>query len=217
MGKIERHLLSDRAYYELRKGLTAGHFTPGDPLIIRKLAHDYGISTTPIREALQRLVAERLLELLPNRSISVPLMTKARFHELFVIRRTLEGLATEMALPNLTTYHKEDLRRLLGQMDETMQGYDSARYLTLNREFHFIIYENANNDELLQMIDDMWAKVGPVFTALFNDDHYRLHANDQHLQVVEAILHNEPEEARKAIDKDLYLAAQSLLPRLKGR
>ncbi|HTN97495.1 MAG TPA: GntR family transcriptional regulator, partial [Nordella sp.] len=75
MSKIEHQTLNDRAYSEIRKGLITGRFQPGQVLVIRTLAEIYGISTTPVREALQRLVAERLLIMLPNRSIAVPDLT----------------------------------------------------------------------------------------------------------------------------------------------
>src|SRR5271163_3805682 len=91
--KIEYRTLNDRAYGELRKGLISGTFRPGQVLVIRTLAEAYGISTTPVREALQRLVAERLLEMQSNRSIAVPYLSVEKFVELVRIRTALEGLA----------------------------------------------------------------------------------------------------------------------------
>lgn len=214
MNRIEHQPLSDRAYQEIRKGLTTGQFAPMRPLVIRTLAQNYGISATPIREALQRLVAERLLDVLPNRSIVVPLMTRKRFRELFPIRGALEGLATELAVPRFDDAGKRRLQTLLDRIAETTRSYDSQTYLKLNREFHFAIYEKAGNPELLRLIQDMWLKVGPVFTGLFDDDHYRHHANDEHLHIVDAILRDDPVAARNAMERDLYLAAQSLLPHM---
>ncbi len=214
MNKIEHQPLSDRAYQEIRKGLTTGHFAPMQPLVIRTLAQNYGISATPIREALQRLVAERLLQVLPNRSIVVPTMTRPRFRELFPIRGALEGLATEMAAPNLTDTDKARLAKLLERMAETTHSYDSQTYMKLNREFHFAIYDKAGNPELLRLIQDLWLKVGPVFNGLFDDDHYRDHANDEHRHIYEALIAGNSASARAAMERDLVLAAGSLLPHL---
>ena len=90
MSKIEHQTLNDRAYGEIRKGLISSRFQPGQVLVIRNLAETYGISTTPVREALQRLVAERLLVLLPNRSIAVPSLSAKKFAELARIRCAIE-------------------------------------------------------------------------------------------------------------------------------
>ncbi|MCZ4353347.1 GntR family transcriptional regulator [Roseovarius aestuarii] len=214
MTKIEHQSLSDRAYGEIRKGLITGLFAPMQPLVIRSLAESYGISATPIREALQRLVAERLLVALPNRSIVVPAMTQNRFRELFPIRAALEGLATQLATPQLTKADKVRMARLLERIAETTTSFDARSYMKLNREFHFLVYEKSGNPELLRLIQDMWLKVGPVFNGLFDDDHYRDHANDKHLDIYNAIIAGNATHARQAMEQDLLLAAQSLLPRL---
>ena len=112
--------LNDRAYEQIKKGLISGAFRSGQTLVIRTLAGTYGISTTPVREALQRLVAERHLELLPNRSIVVPLISADRFIELFRIRRELEGLAGELATPHFRSAHVARLQRLIEAMDKTL-------------------------------------------------------------------------------------------------
>lgn len=82
---------------------------PGEVVTIRSLAATLGTSTMPVRDALKRPVAERVLEMLPNRSVRVPPMTLARMMELYDIRRPLEGLATERATARLSS---RDLRAL---------------------------------------------------------------------------------------------------------
>lgn len=214
MTKIEHQPLNDRAYQEILKGLTNGIFAPMQPLVIRTLAESYGISATPIREALQRLVAERLLVVLPNRSIVVPQMTRERFAQLLPVRVALEGMATELAVPRLAREDIANLRRILDRIAATAKTYDARAYLQLNREFHFSIYERSGNDELLHVIQGLWLKVGPVFTGLFDSDHFRQHANDEHIHIVDALERRDAAAARACMERDLTLAAQSLLPRL---
>src|SRR5690606_5351375 len=92
-GRLEYRALSDQAYAAIKQELISGRFAPRQMLVLRTLAETYGISTTPVREALQRLVGEGLLEMLPNRSIAVPDWDPAKFSELYRIRCELEGLA----------------------------------------------------------------------------------------------------------------------------
>lgn len=217
MNKIEYQPLNDQAYQEIRKGLTSGLFAPMQPLVIRSLAESFGISATPIREALQRLVAERLLEVLPNRSIVVPVMTKDRFQELLPIRGALEGLATELATPNFAAGDFARLRQLIDHMAETTRTYDSRSYLALNKQFHFAIYERAGNPELLRLIQDLWLKVGPVFNGLFDDEHFRHQANDEHVNILTAMERGDAAAARGYMVQDLSIAANALLPRLPGK
>lgn len=212
MKKIETKSLSDLAYDALREGLQEGLYEPMQPLVIRTLASEYGISATPIRDALQRLVAERLLIVLPNRSIVVPSMTRARFLALMPIRISLEGMAARLATPNFSAGDVARLRALVERVAELTRTHNSKSYLLLNREFHFTIYEKANNPELLQMINDLWLKVGPVFNRLFDDNYYRDHANDEHQNILAAIEAGDAEAAQRFMQQDIDIAAQALLP-----
>jgi len=212
MKKIEHQSLTGQAYNAIREGLQEGVFQPMEPLIIRAMASDYGISATPIREALQRLVAERLLVILPNRSIVVPRMTRERFRELMPIRASLEGMAAELAVPHFTGADIKALEELVARVDAAAKKRDSRTYLTLNREFHFTIYEKAGNPELLQLISGLWLKVGPVFNGLFDDDYFQNHANDDHQNILAAIKAGDTVAAGKFMRQDIEIAAQALLP-----
>ncbi len=216
MSKIEYKTLNDRAYDEIKKGLIAGRFSPGQPLVIRTLADTYGISATPVREALQRLVAERLLEMLPNRSIAVPGLSSEKFIELVRIRSALEGLAAELATPNFKIAHVEKLKALLQDINETVGRRDTRTYLALNQKFHFAIYEKAESPHLLRLIQDLWGQVGPFFNGLFDDEDFISHANDQHVKIVNSLSAGDRLAVREFVVRDITLAADSLLPRLSG-
>lgn len=214
MSKIEYRTLNDLAYDEIKKGLIAGRFSPGQPLIIRTLAETYGISATPVREALQRLVAERLLEMLPSRSIIVPGLSSEKFIELVRIRTALEGLAAELATPNFKAPYIDRLKALLVEIDQAIARRDNKSYVSLNQRFHFSIYERAESPHLLRLIQDLWVQVGPFFNSLFVDENYIIHANDQHVRIINALEKADGPSVREHIVRDITLAADSLLPHL---
>ncbi|MDR0810425.1 MAG: GntR family transcriptional regulator [Gemmobacter sp.] len=214
MTRIQREPLSDQAYEQILKGMADGTFAPMQPLVIRNIADGFGISATPIREALQRLVAERILVQLPNRSIVVPQMTAERFGHLLPIRVALEGMATELAMPHFTEDDFTEVEALLNRIADTTRTFDARLYLKLNREFHFFIYQRCGNPELLQVIEGFWLKVGPVFNGLFDTDHYREHANDEHRNVMVAIRRGDAVGAGRAMAQDLIMAAEALMPRM---
>jgi DNA-binding GntR family transcriptional regulator len=161
MAKIEHQTLNDRAYAAIKKGLMSGQFKPGEVLTIRQLAHDYGISATPVREALQRLVAEHALELLRNRSIAVPVLTLDKFIELRRIRCLLEGLAAELATPHFRDSDIARLESTIIEIDRDIEENNAPGYLKRNEKFHFVIYERAQSPHTLQIIQDLWTQVGP--------------------------------------------------------
>ncbi len=214
MKKIEYLTLNDRAYGEIKKGLIAGTFAPDQSLVIRTLAEMYGISTTPVREALQRLVAERLLVMLPNRSIAVPPLSAEKFIELARIRAALEGLAGELATANLRPAQIERLKTLFEDIEKTTRAKNMKSYVALNQKFHFAIYEKAESPHLLQMIQDLWSQVGPFFNRLFEDENFLAHANEQHANILAALAAGDGKAVRGSIVKDIEVAADALLPRL---
>ena len=100
--KLARSTLNEEVYEELKQALISGKIAPGSTMTIRSLAHSFGISIMPVREALRRLVAEHVLVLLPNRSVALPIFTAERFHEITRIRTSLEGLAAEEGARHVT-------------------------------------------------------------------------------------------------------------------
>jgi DNA-binding GntR family transcriptional regulator len=215
MSKIEHTTLNDRAYSALKRGLISGSFRPGQTLVIRTMAENYGISTTPVREALQRLVAERLLVMQPNRSIVVPLLSMEKFVELYRVRCALEGLAGELATPNVGPTHVQRLKKILREIETTIANREGRAYLLLNQKFHFFIYERARSPLLLELVQDLWSLVGPFLNELFEDTDYLAHANEHHLRVVAALEAGDAAGVRQAIVDDISTAAHSLMPRLK--
>lgn len=216
MKKIEYRTLNDQAYNEIKRGLITGTFSPEQTLVIRTLAETYGISATPIRDALQRLVAERLLTMLPNRSIAVPGLSASKFTELVRIRCALEGLAGELATPNFKMAQIRRLNGLLSSLEKSIVTGNPKDYLTLNQRFHFTIYECADSPYLLQMIQDLWSQVGPFFNKLFDDQEYLVRANEQHFNIVSALKTGDAQLVRNSIVKDIEVAGESLLPRLSS-
>ena len=207
MARIEHKTLTDRAYHEIRKGLISGAFRSGQLLVIRTLADRYGISTTPVREALQRLVAEHHLAMLPNRSIVVPTLDPDRFVELFRIRR-------ELATPRFRPTQLARLKGLVEAIDRSRAG-GGETYQALNQKFHYAIYERASSPVLIAMISNMWSQVGPFFNELTEDDGFVAKANDQHRAILLALQGGDPAAVRRHLSLDISVAAEHLIPRLK--
>jgi len=214
MRRLEHQTLNDRAYGALKKGLMSGQFKPGEVLTIRHIAAEYGISATPVREALQRLVAERALELQRNRSIGVPIPTLETFVELRRIRCLLEGLASELATPHFRSADIARLARIIEEIDVDIATYNPAGYLRRNEKFHFLIYERARSPQMLRIIQDLWTQVGPFFNSLFEDRSYLAEANDGHRKIIAAIRSGDPAAVRDAVVWDIGEAADSLMKRL---
>ncbi|MBZ9995080.1 GntR family transcriptional regulator [Mesorhizobium sp. BH1-1-4] len=216
MLKLEHQTLNDRAYGALKQELISGGFSPGQTLVIRKLAETFGISTTPIREALQRLVAERLLEMQNNRSIIVPLLSEPAFEELTRIRIAVEGLAGEMAATRMSESALIDIQAALAGMQRAIEAGDARAYLALNEAFHFAIYRHAGAPILLNMIHDLWGRVGPYLKLLMKADRYIPQSNDAHLRIVAALEERNGPAVQACLAEDIAVAAAILSENLRA-
>ncbi len=148
-------------YRQLKRNLMIGRLKPGDTLTLKSLSESLGTSQTPVREALLRLVSERLLKLVHGRSITVPVLTMETFLELRAIRIHLETFATRNALPRLTNADVETIEATHRRYMKCRDRSDYAGVLAANIDFHFTLYAAARMPTLLAMIENLWAQTGP--------------------------------------------------------
>ena len=203
--------LQEQLYQRIREGLLEGRFQPGERLKIRDLAAAWGTSPMPVRAALQRLVAEGALEGEPQRSVRVPAMTRERYENIFQVRLGLEGLAVELATPNLTAADLAELRDCVARMDLAIEQRQVQAYLEANSRFHLRLYGACGNPVLLRSIESLWLQIGPFFNRLFTGADLSLRLNDFHEQAFAAILAGDARAARQAMEQDLIYFARFLL------
>lgn len=158
--------LEELAYRRLREALGGGAFLPGDRLSIRRVADALGMSSMPARTALRRLAAEQALDLLPNGTAIVPRLTRAAFIELSAIRAELEPLALRLAAPHLDGAALDGLAATVAGHDEARARGDSDAVRRLDRDFMFTIYRAAQAPLLLNLIETLWLRRGPIFWEL---------------------------------------------------
>ena len=153
--------LSEQVYTELKSRLMLGAYRPGDRLSMRRLATEFGTSAMPVREALKRLASERVLESAAAKAFNVPRLSDKRAADLFVLRALLEGAALEAAFDCLRAGPLDEFAALCDRMDAHLKLGDFAAYTVDNRRFHFLIYGQADNADMVSMIEQLWMQTGP--------------------------------------------------------
>lgn len=208
---IERTTLWDQAYAALRQALLEGRFAPGDRLLLRDIAMELGVSLTPVRDAVNRLVAEHVLE----RGSSgqgggavVPKIGVRHFNELLAIRSDLEGRAAALAAEAATQAQIEALAALLDQMRGLIAARRLDRYLAIHRRFHFELYAIAGQAVLMQFIENLWLRCGPVLTYVVPAYVPLLKGTDFHTRALEALKARDPDMAAQAIRQDIAEAGR---------
>lgn len=212
--KLRRVTLDEKAYRWVRDALMEGCLQPGQVLTISGLAEQFDISPMPVREALNRLVAEHALSLLPNRSVAVPSMTRADFSEVTLIRCRLEGLAAELAAGRIAKPAIAEMSALNRRLERD-SALDPVGYLKVNRQFHFLLYAAAGLPSLLSLIEAQWVRIGPLLRLHVRPEHH-VGPLRGHRDLLAALKARDPAAASAALLADLETAAQDILPRLDG-
>jgi DNA-binding GntR family transcriptional regulator len=219
--RLDRALLTEDApfrslhgdiYSSLRRSLMAGDLVPGQAVSIRTLADEFGTSMIPVRDALKRLVAERALTMLPNRTVVVSPMTRRRFQEILNVRLAVETMLARQAVEFITPADIELLERVDGEMHGAAQDGDVKSYLIANHAFHFTLYGTARSQVMLPIVESLWMQVGPYLNGVFNAAGVS-HASDHHATALKAARRRDAIGVADAIGRDLADAADTVLAR----
>lgn len=140
----------------LRTRVVEGVLQPGDRVVLRPLADEFGCSEIPVREAVLSLAAEGLLEMVPHGGARVTRLNGAAIVELTEVRGLLEPRATRLAGESMTPAGLARLKEFLKSMKTLVDQGSLEGYGTLNREFHRCFLEFCPNGRLVGTINDLW-------------------------------------------------------------
>jgi DNA-binding GntR family transcriptional regulator len=213
---VKVETLNERVYVELRNAIMASRLVPGEAISLRSLAKALGTSAQPIRDAVKRLMSEKALEVLPNRTVRVPPLTEERFRDLYRIRVLLEGEAAALATAHITPEEIKRLEKLTASMHTALSRQDLKALFHCNQEFHFIVYRAAKSNILLSMIENLWLLVGPYLPVPALRDRRNEEVFDNitvthHGSLIAALRSSKPNAARKAVAADITATAELLI------
>jgi len=215
---LERLTLGERAYARIADLLISGRLAPGEKLSLRGAAEVLGVSIMPVRAAVSRLVADRALEVAPNRAIRVPVMSAAQFRDITATRIAIEGHAAALA----AEHRSEDDLPAIAAAEEAMRAEslsdtpDLPLAVEVNKRFHFAVYQAAKSPTLNGIIRALWLKVGPVINLDLRENPERIYTGGAvrfHAEILDAIVRRDPEKARAGIAADIKGASDFILSR----
>jgi DNA-binding GntR family transcriptional regulator len=143
------------AYRRLRQLIVDGTLAPGQRIFENELADQLGISRTPLREALRQLETQGLVHMHARRGAIIAPLSAADLHEEFLIRASLEGLAIELAAPQLTADDFRELERQLARMADSVTRGQRAVFLEHRRLFHQTIFDVCGAPRLGRLLANL--------------------------------------------------------------
>ncbi len=180
--------LADSVYIQLRAWISEGTLLPGHRLREVEIAKHFDVSTTPVREALQRLQYDGLVESHPRRGAAVASVEWAETHSLLVVRELLEVHAVRRVAQTYKTHDFDGVRAILKEQAEAAAIRDIPEFVRLDREFHMTIIQMAGNEPLVRITDQVHLQLQQARSRIAGNRKGSLEASlTQHQAVFEAI------------------------------
>ncbi len=139
-----------------------GELAPGERISEKQLCERFGVSRTPLREALKVLATEGLIELLPNRGARVVRLTFKKIKDTYDLMAALEGLSGELACQHISDAEIAAIRALHDEMLEHYRNRDLATYFAINQQIHESILAASRNEVLQEMYSNLSQRVKRV-------------------------------------------------------
>jgi DNA-binding GntR family transcriptional regulator len=208
--------VAEEVYDILRQRILACDLPPGSRLDVGLIATQLGISRTPVKDALQKLSAQGLVEIHSRRGTFVSRISMDDARETFEVRAALEGKACELLAGKIPPPLTRRLRSLTtGMFVEDLTVVDHAR---LNNEFHQLIIERAGNQRLIKMYSELNAHM-QIARIYFRSDDWRSRGAkivEEHNNIVDALVENRAEDARKLIEDHIRSAMERLISKIES-
>jgi DNA-binding GntR family transcriptional regulator len=199
----------------IRQAIAIGEIKPGERLLQNELAERLGISPTPVREALQALIAQGVLSYAPNKGVRVVELDYPAAEEVYRIRAALEPLAVEVGAPRLSPEALDELAGALAGMQRAARDRRLDRVKVLDHRFHFLIYDAAGAGRLHDLIEQLW--------ALHVEDTFKLDPTrvdtslHQHAAILTALEDGRFADASALTREHITSAAEIVLRSLRGQ
>lgn len=173
---------------QIADAIALGEFAPGQHLEELALAARFGVSRTPIREALRQLGSMGLIEMRPNRGAVVTAMTPETLDHLFEAIGELEASCARHAAGRMNEAEREALRTLHAHSREVMQRNDVPAYDRLNLEIHALIIQGSHNPVLIETVIALHSRVSSFRRAQFRSTERMAESWAEHAVIIEALL-----------------------------
>lgn len=202
---------SEFVYRSLKERIISGALAPDSRLIELTIAAEFGVSRTPVREALKRLAVENLVHADPVRGIIVHAPDARRIEDVFIVREALDGLASRLAAHRITPSELARLNVVVESMEEAIKAGRREYVVVANTHFHDVIYAAAGNEVLERLGRDLREFVRRFTTLPFASPDRVDQVLAEHRAIVDALERHDPDAAEAASNAHLAAARENVV------
>lgn len=200
MNEVSNAPISTSLLANLQRDILTGRLKPGQKIVEQELCNEYGVSRTPIREALRQLEADGLVENILNRGAFVIGMSDQDYEDMFDMRKAYEVQAVEWAIQRITEEEMERLEETFEFMEFYTMRNDIEKMLVINTGFHQIIYEASHNRMLQKQLASYQNFLKYKNSQVVRSDSYLTTVLEEHRVIFKAFVDKAPREGTLAME-----------------
>ncbi|GAA4228463.1 GntR family transcriptional regulator [Sagittula sp. NFXS13] len=198
----------------LEAEIVAGTYAAGEKLDEQSLTKRFGVSRTPIREALHELVARSLADRQPYKGVIVADISRERVEQMFEAMAEVEALCGRFAAERMTMGERVALEELHATMERLSQSGAQDDYDAANTRFHQLIFDGTRNVDLTGLANTLRLKLAPFRKFQLQSGLRMERSHAEHEEIVQALLDRDPKRTEKALRRHLMSAAREVLTRM---
>jgi DNA-binding GntR family transcriptional regulator len=203
--------LKDRVYRLLKDSVIRHRFKPGERLLDQEIADNLGVSRTPVREALNRLGAEGLIEIVPRRGAFVIDLSAKDIKDIYEVREVLETLAIRLAVPRLSDEDLVALAQITEACSAALDRKDYVACFELDREFHDRVVRLSGNAKLAEINTLLGGNIQTTRWRHCQDGDRQQLSFEEHLEILEALKKRDAELASALVSDHINSVKRELL------
>uniref|UniRef100_UPI003100EA1C GntR family transcriptional regulator n=1 Tax=Neorhizobium sp. EC2-8 TaxID=3129230 RepID=UPI003100EA1C len=214
---------SDELRDHLEEMILDGRLAPGERLDEMELSRRFGLSRTPVREAIKSLLAIGLIETRGRQGTHVALLSIPAIIEMFDVMASLEGLCAKLAARRATLNERAAMRAVHEELVKAYEGGDPVAFYKVNQQFHDLLYEAAHTHFIAEQAIQLRRRIGAYRLRATYQPGRMLGTLTEHVRIMDAIDAGDPDAAQKAASDHVQLLGDqltdfisSLPPRMSG-
>jgi len=208
---VEAGSLSGRVFERLEDAILRGDIAPGESLNEQKISSEYGVSRTPVREAIRMLEQKNLVRPVPNKGAVVLGVDKKDLLDVYMIRSYIEGLASRWAAERITADKSKRLREIVDLQEFYYLKSNSEQISEMDSRFHETIFNYSESRRLEHMLRDLHHLIIRYRALSISEEGRTKKAIDEHRLILEAICDGDGDEAEKQTEIHIKNARDNLL------
>lgn len=185
---------------QLKQEIIIGKLKPGQQLVERELTKRFGVSRTPLREALQQLVRSQLAINIPYRGVFIRKIGYEYARNIYDVRFGIEGAAAYFAAQRASDKELEVIENIFHDIENSSKENNRDKVLVLNNEFHKAIAEASHNALLVKSVDELWTNVNLLRASAWQGNTRTEGSRAEHEAILKAIIDHDPDVARSATE-----------------